>query len=271
MEVLISMETKICTKCGRQLPISTEYFKKNKTCKYGLSSVCKECQKKLDKQYRDANKNHIKEYLKQWAKNNNDHLKKYRKHWYEENKEYYIQYYEENIEHIKQYRKDKTEHIAEYNKEWAENNKDYRKEYFRKYYEKNKENYQYYQNSKINCYLEYKRKWKVENKELVNNNTQKRRTLKKSLPATFTVEQWEHTKAEFDFKCCYCGKKEFPLVQDHFIPLSKGGGYESNNIVPACSNCNGSKNNKDFFYWYPTYEFYDKIKLQKILEFLELQ
>lgn len=38
------METKrVCSKCRRELPATTEYFHKNKYGKQGLQSVCKEC------------------------------------------------------------------------------------------------------------------------------------------------------------------------------------------------------------------------------------
>ena len=37
---------KICTKCGRELPATSEYFFKQKLGRYGLESQCKECVKK---------------------------------------------------------------------------------------------------------------------------------------------------------------------------------------------------------------------------------
>jgi len=37
------METKVCTKCGRKFPATTEYFYSNKKAKYGLHSSCKVC------------------------------------------------------------------------------------------------------------------------------------------------------------------------------------------------------------------------------------
>lgn len=56
------METKICTKCGRELPVMT--FVKNKSENDGLSSWCKECYK----QYREEHKEEIKEYNKLYHK-----------------------------------------------------------------------------------------------------------------------------------------------------------------------------------------------------------
>ena len=42
--------------------------------------------------------------------------------------------------------------------------------------------------------------------------------------------------------CVYCGGSYEHL--DHFIPLSKGGGHELTNLVPACANCNQVKNDR---------------------------
>ena len=59
-----------------------------------------------------------------------------------------------------------------------------------------------------------------------------------------------------------------PLEQEHFIPLSKGGGYSMGNIIPACRACNASKSDKDFFEWYPEYKYYSEERENKILDFL---
>lgn len=39
------METKVCSHCGRELPV--ENFNKNKAKKDGLQSVCRECHKEM--------------------------------------------------------------------------------------------------------------------------------------------------------------------------------------------------------------------------------
>lgn len=48
METIIqeSTATKVCYKCGRELPLSEFY--KNRTTKDGLQRECKECRKMLD-------------------------------------------------------------------------------------------------------------------------------------------------------------------------------------------------------------------------------
>ena len=45
------------------------------------------------------------------------------------------------------------------------------------------------------------------------------------------------------FACQYCGDKK-DLTFDHFLPKSKGGLTDWNNVVTACSSCNVKKGGK---------------------------
>jgi 5-methylcytosine-specific restriction endonuclease McrA len=95
-----------------------------------------------------------------------------------------------------------------------------------------------------------------------------KRAEKKELIHTLTIKQWNEIKEIFNNKCCYCGRERI-LEQDHFIPLSKGGAYTFNNIVPACKSCNSGKRNNDFFEWYPKQKFYSKEKEGYILKHIK--
>lgn len=96
---------------------------------------------------------------------------------------------------------------------------------------------------------------------------QRRRSLKRKLETTLTLNQWENIKIHFNNKCCYCNR-ELPLEQEHFIALSVMGEYTINNIIPACKSCNASKSNKIFNEWYPKYKYYSKKREKIILSFL---
>ena len=176
------METKVCTKCGKELPATTEYFAAETRIKCGLRAICKEC----NRQYNLENKDRIKKY-------------------YEDNKD-------------------------------------------RK--------------------AEYKRRHREENRELYRSYKQRRRSVKRNLPSTLTTNQWQHAQSYFNHNCAYCGSKA-KLTQDHFWPLSEGGGYTATNIVPACTSCNCSKGNKPFEEWYPTHESYSPEREAKIYEYFE--
>ena len=127
------MELKRCTKCGENKPNTNEYFAYNNKSKGKLKAWCKVC----DKNYREHNKDKLKEY------------------------------YENNKDKIKEYMK-------EYNKEYRENNKDkkkeYMKEYNKKYYENNKDSltesrkeYREYNKDKIKGYNHKRRALKLGN------------------------------------------------------------------------------------------------------------
>lgn len=219
------METKICSKCKRELTLA--HFNKNKKNKDGLRGECRECQAKQKREYREKNKEKISKYNKEYSKKynkdyirkNKDILNEKKRKWYEENRE----------------------EILKYKIEYRENNK-----------------------RKI---LEYNRAYSKKNRDRLLIWAQKRRTIKKKLPSELTEEEWENTKRYFDNSCAYCGRK-VPLSQEHFIPLSKGGEYTVNNIIPSCKSCNSSKKDKDFFLWYPKFKYYSKQREKQILDFL---
>lgn len=102
--------------------------------------------------------------------------------------------------------------------------------------------------------------------------------MKGSLPNTLTNEEWNKIMQDFNNSCAYCGmseedhlkKWEEILHQEHFIPLSNGGGYEVGNIIPSCRSCNSSKKSQDFFEWYPNYEHYNVDRMNFILTYLNI-
>ena len=202
------METKICIDCKKELPATSEYFGKHKTCKDGLRNQCKECKKKYSDKY---------------------------------NKQYY---------------KDNAEVAKEKAKTYRENNK-----------EKVKEGKKRYRLTHLEQERENKRLYCKQNKDKINNLNQKRKARKKKLISTLTSKQWNEIKIKFNNRCAYCGEEK-PLAQDHFIPLSKGGEYTVNNIIPACKNCNSSKHDFDFFKWYRKQECYSEERERKILNHL---
>ena len=67
--------------------------------------------------------------------------------------------------------------------------------------------------------------------------------------------------------CIYCGKKSVSI--DHIDPLSKGGLSMTNNCVPACLGCNGSKSDTEVFYWYRAQRFYDPRRAMAIRAWID--
>ena len=49
--------------------------------------------------------------------------------------------------------------------------------------------------------------------------------------------------------CAYCGAPGPALQRDCVLPISRGGRYTVENVVPACRSCNASKCNLEVTSW----------------------
>lgn len=184
------MITKICNRCGREMPSTAEYFHSDKRNKDGLTGYCKACQSQYAKQYYITNKSKL---LGSSAR-------------------YYAENREERLLYSKKYTANGMERIS-----WH-----------------------------------------------------RHRAATRSLPSTLNVEQWNEIKNKFDNRCAYCGL-ETKLEQDHFIPVSRGGGYTHQNVVPSCKSCNSRKGYKEFSSWYRTQSFYSEDREAFLLNHLNGQ
>ena len=214
-------KSKVCSKCKRELPLTTEHFYFEKKGKGGFRSICKNCMNSIDRQYRETHREAIKE---------NKHL-----------------YYEEN-----------REIILEQQKSYLQGNRDSIVQYRRFYYEKNKErllrgNAQYRKDNRA-AVNERSRQWSSRNGERKRIACRKRRTLKHSMGYKFNPSDWQTCLNYFHGCCAYCGAQQdfwHVLEMEHFIPLSHPDcpGTIPSNIVPACRSCNASKRNNDPYKW----------------------
>ena len=80
--------------------------------------------------------------------------------------------------------------------------------------------------------------------------------------------RWRKSLHEFTSNSCiYCGKNSESI--DHVLPRSKGGLSITENCVPACLSCNGSKTDNDAFEWYRKQRFYDPRRSMAIRAWIE--
>lgn len=63
-----------------------------------------------------------------------------------------------------------------------------------------------------------------------------------------TDAQWAALKAAWG-GCAYCGATGEALQRDCVLPISRGGRYTVDNVVPACRSCNTSKCNDEVTGW----------------------
>jgi 5-methylcytosine-specific restriction endonuclease McrA len=63
-----------------------------------------------------------------------------------------------------------------------------------------------------------------------------------------TPDEWE-SLVEAWGACAYCGIDAGALQKDCVLPISRGGRYTFDNVVPACRSCNASKSNDEVTSW----------------------
>ena len=121
-------------------------------------------------------------------------------------------------------------------------------------------------------------KWKLDNPERLAESVRhgrrkhkaKREKRYSELPHTLTLQQWEQTITHFSNRCAYCGEPCNEFHRDHFIPMSRGGGYTRNNIIPACPRCNTDKNDTMPLEWLIMQE-HGLITYARIYQYLQSQ
>lgn len=180
--------------------------------------------KEYQKQYYLANKEEIKERKKQYNIDNQDKVK----------------------EQKKQYRIANIDQVKAGEKKHYYNNRGKILKRAKKYNEKNKDKIKKYRDVNKDKIKLQKQIYGQNNRADSRRRTQQRRARQKQLETTLTEEEWQKILDDH-FHCChYCGRKSDSLQQEHKIPVSKGGGYTAQNIVPACKKCNNEKYNKNY-------------------------
>ncbi|HEX3005733.1 MAG TPA: HNH endonuclease [Angustibacter sp.] len=76
----------------------------------------------------------------------------------------------------------------------------------------------------------------------------RRRRRMAAVEHDLSPEQWAALR-ELWGGCAYCGATDRALQRDCVLPISRGGRYTLDNIVPACGSCNASKCNSEVTGW----------------------
>lgn len=78
----------------------------------------------------------------------------------------------------------------------------------------------------------------------------RRREFLKKYGGSHTFGEWENLKAQYNWTCPCCLKREpeIKLTKDHIVPVSVGGSDNIENIQPLCAHCNFKKHLKSIKY-----------------------
>lgn len=259
-------ETRICRKCGRELPLTKDYFYPRKdNGKVGFKNTCKACCKNRDLERYYENSDRINEERREkYQQIREVRLQKQRDYYHNGGgKEVKVKYHQDNRDKIlkrqKKYYRDNRDTLLADKKEhyWEHGGRERAREY--------KEN----NRDKINArYRVYCRS--TNGRLSILNTYHKRESNKRNLLATLTPDEWQETLEYFDNTCAYCGAKGETLQRDHALPLSKGGYYVQSNIIPACKSCNSSKHDRDMETWFKQQLFFSESRLNRILNWTRL-
>ena len=220
-----------CLKCGKWLPLNTEYWVPNNSSSSGFHfSMCREC--------RNA-------YYREYSKNNPEWRREKERKYAERNPEKYAA---KQARHHQRYKEAGGNKYCNRNIE-----KDREREREREKTPERKEyNKQRWQKRKVNGYNDRAKELYAINPLPKIISVNKRRAAKQKASGTHNRYDFEDKLIYYGYKCYYCGK-ELTInnaTQDHRIPLSRGGTDWIANIVPACKSCNSSKGTKtEQEYW----------------------
>lgn len=188
--------------------------------------------KQYQKEYRQINKEKLKEYFRQYDK-------EYRKRNLEHLRQYYLEWTKNNRDKInaysrKSYWKNREKKLEE-GRKWRIENPEYSKIYLRNRY-RNDEEFR----ERMKKYSIFARKKNIQ-KHYIREHLY--RAKRRNAEGKFTLEEWQEILKKNNFQCIMCGTKA-NLSIDHIIPLSKNGTNYVWNLQPLCRSCNSRKNNK---------------------------
>lgn len=202
---------KRCSHCRRWL--SFYEFTKDPSNRDGHDSWCKDCRRTYYKENIEeiAFKKHV------YRQTHKDKVQAYTKRYWKENKEKLSQRYKEYIQ--------------------SEQGKQVRAAIRERHKEKLKKKYREWQRSKAG-------------QESGRRRGRRYRAKMREASCNVTDEGWCECLEWFDYQCAVCGLTQQEslnlwgrvLDMGHaFVPLSKGGGYDIDNLVPLCTSCNAKQ------------------------------
>lgn len=235
------MQTKICSKCKQDKELSCFPFYKYKG-ERNRKAHCKDCQKIMNKSWRERNKDHIKAYEKKYRQENHEEVLRRNSEWRDKNRDAISAYnkrkYWENPEDRRNKAIDAYWSDIENNRNRAreyasrEENKANRKKNMQNFMDKNPDYFKDYMKNNWDKYLEY---------------ASRRRWLKEKATLNLSEDQIQQMRDMYWLACDLTAVSGELYEVDHIIPL-RGvdicGLHVPWNLQILPRDLNRSKNNK---------------------------
>lgn len=197
---------------GGWLPVTNEYFHRDKSKRDGLASTCKACRKVKKREWYTANAENAREYSRNWARANYDAVLAKNRAW----------------------RKHNRAKADGYNEHWKVSNR-------AKYLSGRHRRYQL--NAQQN--REAAKEWRRQNPDKLKLQWRVRQARERSAEGNHTPSDIRAMFESQEGRCAYCGiKLDARFHVDHIIPVSRGGSNDPENLCLACRDCNLSKKDK---------------------------
>lgn len=216
-------QSRVCFSCGKEYPLTAEYFHKDKNKRWGFTHRCKSCAIEKTRAWERADPERAKQ---------SDH-NSYKKHQAKRNAQ---------------------------SRQWAEANPDKRREIWRRSSESNIERKRESGREWARNHPERRVNWREANPEKYGasnkRNHAKRKARLRLAEGSFTQSDLLRLYADQDGRCAYCGitlSWQVPrdIHIDHVQALTRGGSNNPDNLLLTCSHCNLSKGNKAYSEWLP--------------------
>lgn len=207
---------KTCSKCGETKPDSEFYTAPSFVCKgckrsYSHSKYAplkKETKLKRSQSYNSSGQKRCKKCGKY---QNTSEYSPHPTHW-------------DRLDHIC-----KSCHRADYFEHRSQRT-DKSKPAQREWYTKNKDKKQ-----------KQGRAWRQNNRDKAHIIWHRYKSKKYNAPCTLTDQEWKDILDQYSHSCAYCHASNVSLQKEHKIPVSRGGGFTKENIIPSCKSCNSRK------------------------------
>jgi len=220
------VKTKVCTKCGEEKLLTTEYYEKRKDSKDGFRNQCRICRKTLTKEYR-------KKYNKEYWKKNKEKLS-------ESNKQYRSKNRDILLKKMKERRIKNIDLYKERDKKYYEQNREYILKQRKKYVEKNKEQVYLSNYKSYHKHIEKRRKYRSEYfKERQINDSVFDLRVKVSDLIRISIKNNGFTKKSKTYKILGCSYEYFKsYIENQFqegMTWDNHGEWHYDHIIPISS------------------------------------